>query len=478
MIPDSFGVDTSRASPVFCHRFQERDTVGGTLIARRHKHHAAALLLLCLAAGTITVCGGVETEQQSLATLTDQGKFVEAHVRTHDPDVEKTYGEKNYLLLRLERGSAALAAQNCDQTITALNEAEGASAYNYDLSTWDRTLQYAVNDSASAYYARPHEDIYVNVLKQIAYLHQGVLENGAIVESNRQLDKATWLRAQHSQLVEQLRQKDSAKVIESGESQLQINKEHAGEFIDSPLGAYLGALSFANYGLYDKQQVAANNLRTALAAAPTGPDPVQADKFTGLDSESVTQFNTVVIALSGRSPSIVSKTVSIPILKQSVSGAIPELQMHASPIHAAALEVRDGPTVDLDLIEDMSAVIAENFRRQEESIYYRAMIRLGIKVGVVTAASLGVQASTDNELYTGMTALFGAAYIWATETADKRAWTTLPGQARVKALSLPTGAHEARIVYTGDNGTRWEGPWMTIESPAKGLRAIVDRCPQ
>ncbi|XVJ59155.1 MAG: hypothetical protein HEQ23_07050 [Tepidisphaera sp.] len=464
----------------------------------RSVHPVTQILMGAWLALALGACTSIEDKQAELASLTDQGKFVEAKAVAFDPkthDVYEGVDSKNFLLLRLERGSTALSAGDYDDAVAAFDEAQQSSAFNYEMKTWDSVLQWINNDGTAAYYARPHEDIYVSALSQAASLAKSKLENGAIVDANRQLDKVAFLNAQYATVLDQIKQQDKdnqyAAMVKSMKEQSQSGapqqsaadggqtSQRSGMFLNSPLGMYLSTITFAHAGIPDKAELSASQFNAALADAPDGGQRLEREAFSKFGSQEASVGNLVVVALSGRAPEFGSRALKVPVLDQVLPASVPVLRPVHSDVSKARVEVRGGNPVDLHLVEDMAAVVAENFRRSEDAIYYRAAIRMTVKAGIVTAGTIVVSRNDDRGWWTSVTGALGAGWIYLTERADRRSWTTLPAQARVALLRVSPGEHEVRVVFTNATDVvLYEGPWTKVAANQSGVTAVVARSPR
>jgi hypothetical protein len=447
-----------------------------------HIFRTWACIVICLLSG----CSGVERMQESLREMHARGMYVEAAKLLESPAAEEAYGSKDWLLLRLERGAAELAAGDPERALRSLDEAEEVTAYNYTPRDGDALAQWTLNESAAPYMAQPYEDMYVNVLKQLAHLQLGT-ENGAFGESARLLDKATNLGRITEQYLRALKSGENGKFVSKYSPDSRYSTERVGDYIASPLGSYLAALVFAKAADPGRQQAAAARLRQSLGEQQAHVGRVDTAAFQNMEAVTADSFNVVAVAFSGRGPIKESRTVTLSNMPGvPITIPFPTLVRLPSRVASVRLEQQSAAegsaegtsaveSVELSLVEDLGCVVAENYRRTEPLIYTRTVIRIGIKAGLVAGATYGVSASSGrrNQEWAVLTALAGAAAIYFSESADLRSWTMLPGQARVAALKLPAGEHFVRAVYRMTDGSVAHTEWQRIPVTEDGLTPVV-----
>lgn len=432
------------------------------------------LLLALLVLITLSGCRAVEEFQDRIGELHARGDYAAAKQVLFSKEAIDAYGDKNTLLLQLERGAASLAAGDGELAITSLDKADQLSSFLYEMDTGSAVSQWVFNDSASAYYARPYEDIYVNVLKQVAFLEQGRIDNAATVESERQLNKSQFLRAKYDQFLQRAEADAEQRGLarSRANSDLKFASGGGGEFVNSTLGCYLSAVIYMLAGNTGQQEFATASLQDTIARHPTLFARVDPAKIAALKTLTEADANVLVISFVGRSPRVREREIMLPITGQFHRIPFPEMIMTPSQISGVGVEV-DGISAaeQMDLIEDMALVMRENFERNLPSVYTRTMIRLAVKLGIVAGASYGVHAGTNDGALTAITAIGATWLMMQSEQADVRSWTMLPGRAYVKLMKLPPGEHRVGVAYNGPGagGTAWH----TVTVPPPG---VLDHC--
>jgi hypothetical protein len=381
------------------------------------------------------------------------------------------------LLWHMERGSVAMAAGDPGLAVKRFDTAEAASAYNYDPTRGDVFTMWTLNDAEATFVAQPYEDMYINVFKTLAYLEQGKVDGFATAEALRQLRKAEHLRDVYGKYMQMAGAQDRAGVLKTANAKAGMGVKDAGQFVESPLGAYLSCVTFLAVDERNNQELAARRLVDAVRQQQAIVGPVKAEDFEPLTNLKREDVNVLVVALTGRGPIKVESRLRAPLLDLFVDIPYPRLQMQPTSITGAFLEVEgtaDAPG-RLSLIEDMASVSAENYRRAEPAIYSRTLVRVASKLGLVAGASVAAHQGDKKGNYSlaAVAAVLGVVAVQASEKADLRSWVFLPGQARVMLAKLPPGQHRVRLVYELGGGTLVREEWKTIQVRDSGLTTVV-----
>lgn len=444
-----------------------------------------------LFAGLAGCASPFDVAQERLRAEHEAGDFASAAKTLDDPETISTFGDRNKLLWQLDRGGVALAENNASKTVQTLEDAEKRIEAQRELSASEQASQWILNDTVVPYVAQPYEDIYVNVFKMLAQLARGNLDGGATVEARRMANKSNLLRDQYLREVKALKDKSGAGYTQaerSGAAQ-RFATPTGGEFIESPLGTFLSAITFMKVGDREFQRVAGRRLLQAMETQPKLFPDVNPQAFSNLSDLEPSAGNVLLVALTGCGPYLVARREGpIAVFSFPVYFELPEMRLRGSATTAVRIEVQDasGTVRDggsLQLVENLGSVAAENFRRQFPLIYQRTMARYLVKAGATVGAS-EVVAQTQNDSSTqwmirSLGGLIGLAVLGATERADLRSWEFLPAKAFVGLLTLSPGSHRVRLVYL-DSASRpiAQSPWREVAipdgPPATQLTTIVE----
>jgi hypothetical protein len=426
---------------------------------------------------TLGGCSNVARFQPRLNDYHARGDYSGAAALLDSDVVRDAYGDKSGLLWHMERGSVAMAAGDPGLAVKRFDTAEAASAYNYDPTRGDVFTMWTLNDAEATFVAQPYEDMYINVFKTLAYLEQGKVDGFATAEALRQLRKAEHLRDVYGKYMQMAGAQDRAGVLKTANAKAGMGVKDAGQFVESPLGAYLSCVTFLAVDERNNQELAARRLVDAVRQQQAIVGPVKAEDFEPLTNLKREDVNVLVVALTGRGPIKVESRLRAPLLDLFVDIPYPRLQMQPTSITGAFLEVEgtaDAPG-RLSLIEDMASVSAENYRRAEPAIYSRTLVRVASKLGLVAGASVAAHQGDKKGNYSlaAVAAVLGVVAVQASEKADLRSWVFLPGQARVMLAKLPPGQHRVRLVYELGGGTLVREEWKTIQVRDSGLTTVV-----
>lgn len=437
--------------------------------------------LLGLVVGLSAGCRPFADHRAALEATYAAGRYDQAAAMLDDPKLHALYGDKNELLWKLDRGAVAAALGDDDTAIELLNRAEDQIEVQREKSAGDVIGQWAINDTAAKYIAEPYEDLYVNVVKILAQLAAGRIDGGATVEARRMAGKADMLRDRWLKYEDAVKSRGGRAVESDPSGPTAVNNK--GEFIESPLGTFLTAVTFMKSGDPEFQRVAGKRLVDSIKLQQGLIGPVREEDFAGLDEMSPDEVNVLIVALCGRGPTKVAQRIGpIPLGTIPIYMELPQLRTYLSEAAAARIEI-DGESApaaekkSLKLVEDLSAVATENHRRALPAIYARTLLRYAIKAGLsvaLTEAARKNAGDSNQGLVQIAGVLAGLAVIGATEEADLRSWTFLPGQARVGLMKLPPGRHTARVVYeSASGGDLYATPWRTIDASEGGLASVV-----
>ncbi|MGH7243048.1 MAG: hypothetical protein ACREJD_06490 [Phycisphaerales bacterium] len=427
--------------------------------------------------------------QDRLRSEHQAGQFAAATKTLEEPETIDAFGDRNRLLWLLDRGGVALAQNDAAATMRSLEDAEKRIDAQRALRPSEQAAQWVLNDTVVPYIAPPFEDIYVNVFKMLMQMEQGRLDGGATVEARRMANKTNLLRDQYLHETQALKEKagQGYGAAERTGNATRYSTPTGGEFIESPLGTFLTAITFMKTGDRELQRVAGRRLLQAMEAQPKLFPNVNKNAFADLSDLDPSAGNVLMVAMTGCGPYLVAERVGpIAVFSFPVYFELPRMIQRGSAIAAGRIEtqdstgtIREGGT--LELVEDLGAVTAENFARQLPLIYQRTMVRYLVKAGATVGAS-EVAAQTQHDSGTQMLirsvgGLIGLAVLGATEKADLRSWEFLPAKAFVGLTKLPPGAHRVRVVYlNAASQPVGQSPWRDVtipDGPVAGQLATV-----
>ena len=466
---------------------------------RRGLRRAAGLLggAAWLVAGLGVGGCAFENHREDMARLAGSGDYRAAAATLDSPEVQRMYGENSRLVWLLDRGAIALALGKPEEAIDLLERAEAIMDIEKGNNAGDTLLQWTVNDASAKYYGEPYEDLYTNVLKLAAQLQRGVVQGGATVEARRAASKANLLRDRYlrgqRELEGKARSQFGGRLDTTGPF---AGRTTGGQFVESPLGAFLTAVTFNKTGDAENQAVAARRLAEIIAAQGPLIGPVRAEDFAGLERQAPEASNLLVVAFSGTAPTKHPERFGpIPIYTYPVYFEVPVLRGGRSIVTGARLvaepvvagtggeggrAVGEAFTVDMPLVEDMASVARANHEAALPQIYARAIIRSSLKAAASAAATEAVRRSSSDRNQGAVEVLgvlIGMAVVGLTERADLRCWTFLPGQAHVGLAKLPAGKWRVRVEYLAGGSVvhASEAQEVSVSEDPAALATVLSR---
>ncbi|MFT3685540.1 MAG: hypothetical protein QM783_11530 [Phycisphaerales bacterium] len=442
--------------------------------------HRFAIMSLCGAALSLGAGGcAFQEHREQLAQLHASGQDAAALNLLQSPQTQKLYGPQDQVLFFLDRGALLLESGRPSDAFVDLDKAESIMDYGGRRNAGDDLAEWLVNDTAAAYAGEPYESIYVNVLKLLAQLTrtdtgadgqvgpQGVISGGATVEARRAAAKADFLRqrfaASQAKVTEEAKNRGATQAPEPPPTAA-APASTAGQFIESPLGTYLTAVTFMKAGETSLQDVAGRRLVDSIKSQGGLIGDVKPAAFESLGSLHPQDANVLVVAFSGIGPTKVPQRFGpIPIFTWPVYFELPVLritQSHVASVKATLTpheqsEANPPQVVELNLVENLSRVAEENHKRAMPLIYQRTLIRAMIRSGISFAATEALRRQSsrqDSDFVAFGATIVGLAAITALERADVRCWVVLPGQAHVALAKLPAGRFDATIEYLDQGG--------------------------
>lgn len=422
--------------------------------------------LVAFLIASAAILSGCVTEfdrnRETLRQMHEQGQYQMAAAVLDDPKSRNLYDGRNELLYWLDRGAIAQALGDDALTIDLLSKAEDWMEVKREPNAGDEFGRWLINDTITPYYGSPYEDMYANVLKLLAQLEAGRISGGATVEARRLAGKADWLRDRYVRTRDQVVQRGDQQYKEAlarTTSLVDVNEE--GQFIESTLGTYLTALTFMKDGERSMQEVAGRRLESSIALQKSMQVGVNPERFKNIGALQASEVNLLVVGLSGRAPHKVAQRIGpIPVYEWPVYFELPELtggSMEVGAVRVRAVPLAGGEDLygELDFVEDLGAVAKENQKRELPLIYARTLLRSQAKAAAWFAATQAAKnsskGSTQDAIQIGMI-LGGLAFMAATEKADLRSWTFLPGRADAGVFKLAPGRYRVEMEFLSHSG--------------------------
>jgi len=425
-------------------------------------------LVLCVLGLFVLACATKSDAYHDIDMAVSGNNFEQALVSIEKGQEAKTplYLDTNTISLNLDKGFLEFYAGNNANSEKDLAEAERLIEEAFTKSITADIASYIANDNTKEYAGEDFEDIYINVFNALNYYKQGDFD-GALVEirkltqSSGKLDMLsrkyeTSSKSAGDWLFEQL-----AKVGFQFNSVLPQGNPIM--FNNSALAQYLGGLFYLANNNTDSARICFDAAVKAFADNPkvyTTPVPKAIDEartvpagkarlnvlaFAGLSPiKEEGQFTQDWNIIFPNSPDLQNPIFKLPIFQNRSTG---ENRIHVSV---------GGQQFDLELIEDMGAVVKETYNAKFSNTFLKTYIRVLVKYA---AADVSAKAAYDEAIKKGTpaviaakardTAIMGAKKgLDATEAADIRMGRFLPDQAFVGGVNLDPGSYTAVVTFS------------------------------
>ena len=364
------------------------------------------------------------------------------------------YPEKNAVSLFLDKGLLEHYAGRYKDSSQSLQEAERLIQEAFTKSITADIASYVVNDNTKEYPGEDFEDIYINVFNALNYYNRGDID-GALVEIRK-------LTLSSGKLDMLSRKYEDARRSAGDGAMNTLNKFGASmndalpqgnpvNYSNSALARYLSVLFYLGNGNIDSARIEFEQLQAAFASntkvyyhsipksaadirtVPDGKARLNVIGFTGLSP----------VKKEGQFTAFFPFTYIIlcqPIFK------LPQFVKRPSVINRIEVIVEGGDKFNLELLEDMGAVIEETYNARFANIFFKTYIRLLIKYAAVDVAA-NVAREQSGELAGLAAVIAGRVSADATEGADIRMSRYMPDKAYVGGINLDPGTYNITINY-------------------------------
>ncbi len=178
--------------------------------------------------------------------------------------------EEDEVLFHLEHGMLKHFRQDWSSSSTHFQQAQRAIEENYTKSINRNVQSMLVNDLQLPYRGEAYEDVYLNVVKCLNYLHRDDLE-GAMVEARKVTHELETLSDRYKGLAESVKRDTAQTAVKKVDKKLNdVDLLSGGEEgpveiqQNSTLGRFLTTVLYAKQGEQDDARIELQKLRTAL----------------------------------------------------------------------------------------------------------------------------------------------------------------------------------------------------------------------
>jgi len=363
------------------------------------------------------------------------------------------YDDKNAISLYLDKGILEHYAGDFRASSQSLQNAERLIEEAFTKSVTENIASYILNDNSKEYPGEDFENIYISVINALNYYQQGHTD-GALVEvrkltmPNQKLDM---LERKYMQANDRVRS-SAERSTDSAPSATPVT------FTNSALARYLGVLFYQADRNIDAANIELQQLRSAFSSQPSiykNPLPTVVETIANT-SDSGTRLD--IICFTGLSPIKEEKEIDMyfpfftaPHLR-NVKLKLPSLVNRPNNIDRIEVKI-NGQRQNLELLEDISAVVTDTFNARYANIALKTYVRTMGKYILQEVAYVATQKSSgSNEnawVSLGKSAAFaiGKMAVDATESADIRMSHYLPGKAYIGSYSLQPDTYDIIVNF-------------------------------
>jgi hypothetical protein len=413
-------------------------------------------------------------EMDTAVYQTDFSAAINAIVRGQE---EKTpiYSERNAVSLYLDKGLLEHYAGNYANSSNDLQFAERLIEEAYTKSVTEGFFSFILNDNTKNYPGEDFEDIYINVFNALNYYNRGSIE-GALVEI-RKLSSTSGKLEMLSRKYDYKDPKTGANLDdmaknETGVSELPARKQV--NFSNSALARYLGALFYQSAGNTDAARIEFEQVQRAFTNSnvyqhpipsavnaarniPAGKARLNIISFTGLSP--IKQETRTVFYLPFRHPVLRIADFKLPVLQRR-------------PSYITRIEtVINGSKFNLELLEDINAVVEETYNARSSIIILKTFIRAILKY---TAADIAAMETVkqQGDMAGFLVAAAARTALELSESADTRMSRYLPGKAYIGGVNLDPGTYSVIINYYNGSNLVASAEYTDVNVKLNGLNLL------
>jgi len=362
------------------------------------------------------------------------------------------YDKKNEVSFFLDKGFLKYYAGDYEASCDDLHNAEKLMERTYFKKSMEDFFSYIQNDYEREYPGEDFEDIYLNIFNALNYYNAGNTEN-ALAEIQK-------IIAPEGKL-DRLSKKYDYKDPKTNLSMVDFSRKQTGvsnmpsirsvSFSNSALARYLGSLLYRSEGNMSAAQNEIDQVNKAFAVHKNiyqNPIPQTIQMAHNIPAEKA---RLDIIGFTGLSP-IKEETESLQILPfmhpvlQVARLKVPGLVRRPSYITGIEVIIDGKDKFNLELLEDMGAVIEDIFSARYSNMLMRIYIQTIIKYAAADIAAMAASGS-DNEMAGLAIALAAQSQMAFVDRADIRMSRFLPDKAYIGGIDLSPGAHSVLINY-------------------------------
>ena len=375
---------------------------------------------------------------------------------------EGKYEEKDKVLYYLDIGIALHNAKEYEKSNKFLSSAEQAIEENFTKSISKLATSMILNDNVLDYPGEDYEDIFINILMSLNYIHLNNLED-AMVEVRRIDVKLSKLQDKYRGVANKLSKTKENVKFKVGQTNLRY----------SALGSYLSMLSYLHFGKYDDARIDRERVEKSTPAKMRGfldevfetpargkvplypicfigKSPVKNPLELSLDLNPDLNLGRITIP-GEEKPTLFFRYEGEEDLHFKF--AVPTITDRDSRIERIRILVNGKFKGEMHYLEDFGNVARMTFEVKKPIIYLRAGLRTFLKAMLDKKATEEIDKKTEDKKILGaILKIFVDVATDITESADLRCWRTMPGHSYVGKIELSPGTYNITFEYLNSRG--------------------------
>ena len=377
------------------------------------------------------------------------------------------YNNNNVISLYIDKGLLEHYGGLYRDSSTSLQDAERLIQEAYTRSLTQSVATYIINDNTREYPGEDFEDIYISVFNALNHYKLNDID-GALVEVrkltlpsgklellSRKYDQGNQkIRGEHGAAIDQVQNSDGASEI--------VTKPTS--FSNSALARYLSVLFYQADRNYDSARIELEQLRLAFAQQPGIYNFAVPNAIQNIENTPLGEARLDILTFVGLSPIKEEEILTqfFPIFQDRMlrnpQFSLPKLVDRPNRIDRIEVVV-NGERHNLELLENMGAVITDTFNARYTNIFLKTYIRTLLKYTAADVASREVQKRSGGGLGGALVNATASAALRAgvdaSENADIRMARFLPNKAYIGSINLEPGTYNVTMnFYSGRNLVR------------------------
>lgn len=422
----------------------------------------------------MTIMGGCSSKMpkhyDNLRSYMDAGDYQSASKYVEKS--KKKYGKKNLLIFHLDLGMTEHLAGNYKNSTQNFEKAKMIFEDNYQKSISAGMMSMLYNDQTMPYYGQNFERVHITVFEALNYLLEGN-DSEAIVEA-KQADIMFRTFAAEKNYKHFYKDDGFIRYF------MGLVYENAGEINDAHISYCLALKAYENstYSVAVPQDLIDDAYTTALklglldrAKEIKEDHPKAKEKRVPKDCGEC-----IIINYNGHMAKKIDNIIEFalydifPYINQVevdneqeaqdfekarsvyvstfandyIKVAFPKYQKIPNAVHSFNI-ISNEKLIGSYIVQDLSKLASECLEADTAKIYHKALARAAVKYIIGKTTSKAIEDSTKSEGLGVLTQIAFNVYASVTESADKRAWYTLPETIAMSRFYLPIGENEIMI---------------------------------